>query len=285
MEIDLWYWISEYGKVFCGYLFLMFLWPLVVFHGYLKGKSKRDIFSFCVTVQIVMINTVVLMLGLFGILHIRLVAILFYGIFLAAVLRKGWFQRLLAGKDKIKLQGIPKVKGEWILLMAVVGFGTLYFSYGSFQIHSYGVYDVFLHHGWVNKLAEGKIFPNGIYPEGMHCFIYCLYALFGIRIYSSMLYLQSIHIAVFFLSAYVLLREVFHWRYSPIFVLCLYAVLDIFGGHSMYRLPLTLPMEFGLHTQFLCGAYFARYMKKTGPEQGKRTDLFLFAMAFPSDSG
>lgn len=273
------YWILEYVKVLAGYTFLMFLWPSVVFGEYLKGKSKRDIFSFCVTVQIVMINTVVLMLGLFGILHIRLVAILFYGIFLAAVLRKGWFQRLLAGKDKIKLQGIPKVKGEWILLMAVVGFGTLYFSYGSFQIHSYGVYDVFLHHGWVNKLAEGKIFPNGIYPEGMHCFIYCLYALFGIRIYSSMLYLQSIHIAVFFLSAYVLLREVFHWRYSPIFVLCLYAVLDIFGGHSMYRLPLTLPMEFGLHTQFLCGAYFARYMKKTGPEQGKRTDLFLFAMA------
>lgn len=192
------YWILEYVKVLAGYTFLMFLWPSVVFGEYLKGKSKRDIFSFCVTVQIVIINTVVLMLGLFGILHIRLVAILFYGIFLAAVLRKGWFQRLLAGKDKIKLQGIPKVKGEWILLMAVVGFGTLYFSYGSFQIHSYGVYDVFLHHGWVNKLAEGKIFPNGIYPEGMHCFIYCLYALFGIRIYSSMLYLQSIHIAVFF---------------------------------------------------------------------------------------
>lgn len=273
------YWILEYVKILAGYIFLMFIWPSVVFEEYLKGKSKRDYFSFCVTVQIVVINTVVLVLGLLGILNTGVTAIIFYGIFFAAVLRKRRFKRLLAGNDRIKPDGFPKVSGETVLLTAVVGFGTLYFSYGAFQIHSYGVYDVFLHHGWVNKLAEGKIFPNGIYPEGMHCFIYCLYALFGIRIYSSMLYFQSIHIAAFFLSAYILLREVFYWRYSPIFALCLYMVLDIFGGHSMYRLSLTLPMEFGLHTQFLCGAYFIRYMKKAGTMIRKETDLFLFMTA------
>lgn len=273
------YWILEYVKILAGYIFLMFIWPSVVFEEYLKGKSKRDYFSFCVTVQIVVINTVVLVLGLLGILNTGAVAIIFYGIFLSAVLRKRRSKRLLEGNGRIRPHRFPKVTGEMILLIVVLGFGTLYFSYGAFRIHSYGVYDVFLHHGWVNKLAEGKIFPDGIYPEGMHCFIYCLYALFGIRIYSSMLYFQSIHITAFFLSAYVLLREVFHWRYSPIFALGLYMVLDIFGGHSMYRLSLTLPMEFGLHTQFLCGAYFIRYMKDSGPVLRKKTDLFLFMMA------
>ena len=24
------YWIGEYGKVFCGYMFFMFIWPSVV---------------------------------------------------------------------------------------------------------------------------------------------------------------------------------------------------------------------------------------------------------------
>lgn len=273
------YWILEYMKILAGYIFVMFIWPSVVFGEYLKGKSKRDYFSFCVTVQIVIINTVVLMLGLLGILNTGLVAVIFYGIFLAAVLKKRWPQRLLAGNYKIKLDKLPKVTGETVLLMVVIGFGTLYFSYGAFQIHSYGVYDVFLHHGWVNKLAEGEIFPNGIYPEGMHCFIYCLHALLGIRSYSIMLYLQSIHIVVFFLSAYILLREVFRWRYLPVLVFCFYMILDIEGGHSMYRLSLTLPMEFGLHTQFLCGAYLVRYIKNTGPVQGKGTDLFLFMMA------
>ena len=31
--MDIWYWIPEYGKVFFGYLFLMFLWPSVVFRN------------------------------------------------------------------------------------------------------------------------------------------------------------------------------------------------------------------------------------------------------------
>ncbi len=82
------YWILEYMKILAGYIFVMFIWPSVVFGEYLKGKSKRDYFSFCVTVQIVIINTVVLMLGLLGILNTGLVAVIFYGIFLAAVLKK-----------------------------------------------------------------------------------------------------------------------------------------------------------------------------------------------------
>lgn len=273
------YWILEYVKILAGYIFLMFIWPSAVFGEYLKGKSKRDYFSFCVTVQIVLINTVVLVSGLIGILSTRLMATIFYGIFLVAVLRRRWPQRLLAGEYKSTLYSFVKMTRESILLIAVAGFGMLYFSYGAFQIHSYGIYDVFVHHGWVNELARGTIFPKGIYPQGMHCFIYLLHALFGIRIYSIMLYLQSIHIVCFFLSAYILLREVFYWRYSPVFALCLWITLDIFEGHSIYRLQLTMPMEFGLHTQFLCGACFIRYMKNTGPEIQKRTDLFLFLMA------
>ncbi len=299
------YWILEYVKILGGYLFLMFLWPSVVFGAYLREKSKKYRFSFCVTVQIVIINTVVLLSGLLGILSTGLTAVIFYGIFLAAILRKPWVKTFLTSNNEVRRRQFQSMKkemkshfqvsgydiyarlGEYILLAVVILFGMLYFSYGAFQVHSYGVYDVFVHHGWVNKLVEGQVFPNGIYPEGMHCFIYCLYALFGIRIYSSMLYLQSVHIVLFFLSAYILLREVFGWRYSPIFALCLYMILDREGGHSMYRLSLTMPMEFGLHTQFLCGAYLVRYLKRAGYviQRGKISkfrwdeNLFLFMMA------
>ena len=58
--IDTWYWMAEYGKVFFGYLFFMFIWPSSVFEGHLKEKSKAYRFSFCVTVQVVLANTVVL---------------------------------------------------------------------------------------------------------------------------------------------------------------------------------------------------------------------------------
>lgn len=63
------YWILEYVKVFGGYIFLMFIWPTVVFGKHLRKKSKIYHFNFCVTVQIVLINTVVLVMGFFRILN------------------------------------------------------------------------------------------------------------------------------------------------------------------------------------------------------------------------
>ena len=86
--MDTVYWIIEYGKVFCGYLFLMYIWPSVVFGGHLKDKTRTYRFSFCVTVQVVIVNTVVLMLGLFHVLNRWTVVLLFYGIFMCVCVKK-----------------------------------------------------------------------------------------------------------------------------------------------------------------------------------------------------
>ena len=253
------YWTIEYIKVGGGYLFLLFIWPLVVFWNYLKEKSRIFRFSFCVTVQIIIVNTVVLMLGLLHILNGKVVCGLFYGTFLISVVKIAVKSNVLQSVRFFK-ENIYSRIGEYTLLLIVIIYGMFYFSYGSFQIHSYGQYDTMIHHGWVNKMVEGQIFSEGIYPEAMHSFIYCLYALFGIRIYSIMLFLQCFHVVVFFLAAYCLMREVFRWRYSPILVLGLYLTMD-FTVSSMARLQSTLPMEFGLHTQFLCALYLVKYLK------------------------
>ncbi|RRK30264.1 hypothetical protein EBB54_01870 [Schaedlerella arabinosiphila] len=281
------FWILEYLKVFSGYIFLMFIWPTVVFWNHLRSKSKIYHFSFCVTVQIVLINTIVLMMGLLHILNDRTCVWFFTCIFLLSICQRikaltFQYEESADSGIKVLLQSYSeKVRGlfrlgkdsrsgiwEYILLFVVICFGMVYFSYGAFQVHCYGQTDIMTHHQWVNHLTEGKIYPDGIYPEAMHCFIYCLYALFGIRIYSIMMYLQCIHIMVFFISAYVLLREVFYWRYTSIFVLCLYMTLNInvpTCEYSIYRLQMTLPMEFGLHTQFLCALFLIRYLKKIRP--------------------
>ena len=268
MEIDLWYWISEYGKVFCGYLFLMLLWPLVVFHGYLKGKSKTFCFGFCTAVTVVIANTAVLGLGLFHILDQWLIRLGFYGVFAGALFKNtaGYLDRkykkmmeakfpdfrVLYGKYRVLVivilffgvsyTYIKKVihclsfhyikkslqPGNWLkikvqikefiwnlgrraarlfwkygLLLAVMVFGMMYFSYGAFKVCSYGVGDLYTHHKWIYGLIEGELFVEGIYPAGMHCFTYCLNTLFGIRVYSILLFLQGIHVAVFFLAVYL----------------------------------------------------------------------------------
>lgn len=179
---------------------------------------------------------------------------------------------------------------EYAVLAVLLVFGMIYFSYGAFQTPSYGFGDLYIHHEWIYGLMEGKIFSAGVYPEAMHCFIYCLDALFGIRVYSSLLFLQGIHVTVFLISAYLLLKEIFHWKYTPLLVLALFLTLDVVSAdqvYSMFRLQITLPLEFGLHTQFLCALFLLRYLKYAHEmkRQEKLTsccwdeNLFLFFMS------
>ncbi|MCD7837078.1 MAG: hypothetical protein LUG83_10660, partial [Lachnospiraceae bacterium] len=81
------YWIFEYIKVFLAYMFVMYVWPMTVFRGFLKGKSHTFCFAFCVTAQVILINDVVLFLGLFNLLNSWLVRLLFYGTFIFSVIR------------------------------------------------------------------------------------------------------------------------------------------------------------------------------------------------------
>lgn len=339
--VDLLYWVLEYGKVLFGYMFLIFLWPSVVFHGYLKNKTRSWRFSFCVTVPIVIINTVVLMMGLIHVLDFAVVKLIFYGVFVGAFLknaavcmdseyRKAGFDKfpnvsVLFSKygfvisvcafalsyliylkravnylfpryiEKVKACDrkyvvmrmknsvhdiiIPEIK-RYGLLGAVVIYGMVYFSYGAFQVHSYGYGDLYIHHEWIYGLVEGKEFAGGVYPEAMHCFIYCIHTLFGVRIFSILLFMQGIHVAVFLISGYLLLRKVFHWRYTPVLVLMLFLSLDLNNAdsiHNMFRLQITMPMEFGLHTVFLSALYLTKYLYNDHAGTGEKKDLFLFA--------
>lgn len=291
--MELLYWGAEYTKVLGAYLFLMFLWPSVVFRTYLRNKSHMYRFSFCVTVQIVLITTAVLVPGLFHLLNQKAVAAGFYGVFLVSLWpRRQERQRMAGAVRKLRFRFPPRpdrwVRGlvwdfwwrtgpkvfDYAVLAMVIAFGMAYFSYGAFQIHSYGGGDLYSHHAWIYGLMQGRIFSDGVYPEAMHCFVYCIHTLFGIRVDSILLFLQNIHVAVFLLSACLLMRQVFSWRYTPLFVLALFLTLDVVSAdeiYAMYRLQLSLPLEFGLHTQFLCALYLNRYLK-----EGSREDLFLF---------
>lgn len=269
-------WSLEYIKVFSGYIFLMFIWPMTVFWNYLKNKGKIFRFCFCVVVQICIINTSILMLGLFNILNKALVSGLFYGVFVSVIIyrNRNILRNRAMCKESLKAFIWVRVRGLWhdlrpqiieyMVLFLVITYGMIYFSYGAFQIYSYGQYDIPIHHMWVNELVKGNVFPEGIYPQAMHCFIYSLSTIFNIRVYSIMLFLQGIHVAVFLISAYCLLKEVFQWRYTPILILGLYLTMDFNFKWSMTRLQQTLPLEFGLYTQFLCAMYLIRYLKKAG---------------------
>lgn len=315
------YWGCQYAAVLLGYYALMFLWPSVVFRRHLRQKGKLYRFSFCLTVQIVLINTVILGLGLFHILNRWTVLLIFYGIPVLSCLRGITREDLLRQVDRIYrvaagacgirsiIHGGMKAVtggfrkqcanlwktlrphlGEYMILFVILIYGMIYYSYGAFQDYSYGFGDLYVHHSWIYGLQNGKIFSGGVYPEGMHCFIYCLHILFGIRIYSILLFLAGIHVTAFLISVYGLLREVFHSRYIPLFALALFLVLDLRSVNAVYamsRLQFTIPQEFGLFAQFLCARYLVRFLKseRHASFRGKRSryfwdeNLFLFMMA------
>ncbi len=287
------YWVLEFSKVFFAYIFILFVWPMTVFRKYLRGKSLTFRFGFCATVQIVIVNTAVLTLGLLHILNPWIIRVLFYGTFVYSIVKdikigekqKKQIGRLLVGTYGMKSFGsnistiiIDRIKGikksflnmmrshwwEYGLFAIILIYGVTYFSYGAFQDYSYGFGDMYPHNAWVYGLLNGQIFSAGVYPEGMHCFIYSMHVLFDIRVYSCMLFTAGIHTLVFLVSAYALLKEVFRWKYSPMLALTLFLTVDLMcinEIYSMSRLQWTIPQDFGLYTQFLCAAFLLRYLK------------------------
>ena len=105
------YWAVEYGKVFIAYMALMYIWPMVVFRKYLAPKSRTYCFAFCSTVQVVIVNTVVLLLGLVHLLNRWTMILVFYGVFIGSILWKRKFhgdgirkiRQVLVGTRGVKL--------------------------------------------------------------------------------------------------------------------------------------------------------------------------------------
>ena len=98
----------------------------------------------------------------------------------------------------------------------------------------------------------------------MHCFIYAMRVLFGVKIYSSQLFLAGIHVAVFSGQRVSAAEGIIcmGWNRGA----CTGVVPDrgslcIDEIFSMSRLQWTLPQEFGLYTQFLCALFLLRCLK------------------------
>lgn len=307
------YWIVEFIKVLSGYIFLMYLWPSVIFRKKLSGKSLTFQFAFCSTVSILLSNTIILSLGLFHILNEGIVRWIYYGIFFLSIFKEKELRRYIFAHIKRTLSGTQgwkllifrqaeslkiiivnsfqqlnkKIKGrriEYGILFVLIVFAVAYFSYGAFQCHSYGWGDMYVHHAWIYGLKEGKIFSAGIYPEAMHCFIYCMNDLFGISVYSCMMFLGEIHVSALLLAIYCFLREVMKSKYTVYLVLAAFLTIDMVCVDEIYgmsRMQYTIPQEFGLYTQFLCALYLVRFLRRN-PEEGKakrkvwNDDLFLF---------
>lgn len=313
------YWIFEYGKVLAAYAFILYVWPSVVFRKYLSKKGHAYRFAFCSTFMIMLLNTVVLMLGIMKLLNLWVIRILFYGplVYIAGKWVYGnwdktiYIKYLITGiyspkrffadvfaqignAVKVSIRRlINKIRPNllvYIMMTAVVIYGMIYFSWSAFSERYFGTSDIYVHHSWTDMLTNGKAFGAGVYPEGMHCFVYGMNALCGVEIYSCLLFLGGIHISAFLAAAYLFFREMLPWKFSGVLALVLFLILRLDHAHmvgSMNRLQMALPQEFALHAVLLCATFLLRFLRQAPAArfQWKRwrfcrdENLLIFMMA------
>lgn len=286
-------------KVGAAYAALFYVWPCILFRNVLRNRGLTFRFLFCGIVQPLLISTAILTLGLFHILNVWLVQTLFWGSLAVSVVRPlirkhqqgdlsarlplralltrsyGWklflsrIARIMAVWWKKIWQQYRKRTVEYIVLAVIVLFGMAFFLNGAFHDYSFGCYDQYVHYRWTRGLLEGEIFSEGIYPEGMHCFLYALHALFRVSLHSCVVFLAGIHnSSTFILAAYCLLKELLGSRHTPLFVLAAWLVFDGIGPAgldaiwSVSRMAWTLPEEFTLYLIFLCPLVILRYFRE-----------------------
>ena len=312
------YWILQYAGVLASYLLVMFIWPGIVFNRFLKGRSFTESFSFCLVSSVTIVNTFVLLLGLCHVLHPVVFCIFFYGILLYVITgriiknksiietcerffkgtvgRRSLYAR--AGKRlkekrqlmSVRLKSRLRERGmEYLILLVLLVYAAIYFGYGLFDSYSYAAPDLVVHNKWIYGLTEGSIFSGGIYPEGMHCFIYAMHVVTGIDIYSSLLFVGHINSIVIILSVYILLKEIFAKRYTALIAIGMFLVFNTMTVNSVVaisRLTWTLPQEFGFPAMFLTGAFLLRFLRKgfvSGEKKrdipGNNFDLLIFSLA------
>ena len=301
-------------KVGAAYAALLYIWPCILFRGVLRNKGLTFRFLFCSMVQPVLLSTAVLTMGVLHILNVWIVRALFWGaltVSLLGPLRErlreggvrlrlplhalitrsyGWKLFFFRIKEALALWWKKSWRQyrerfvEYFILAAILLFGMAFFLNGAFQDYSFGCNDEYTHYRWASALLNGEIFSGGIYPEGMHCFLYALHVLFGVKLHSCVLFLAGIHnSSTFLLAAYCLLKVLFRNRHVPLFVLTAWISFDGIGSaalESMTRMAWTLPEEFALYMVFLCPLVMLRYLwEQHKPEKWYRDENLLLLMA------
>jgi len=310
-------WLGDYARLLAAYGFVMYLWPLVVFRGHLKGRNRAYRFAFCATVSVMTADAVVLLLGFLHALNTPVLALFYwttFGVRLIGRHKPRWLddlRRVQAGTmspRRLRLRwrtaagrriraGLARARAatsgrraEYGLLLALIAFATLYFGVGAFETRSFGFGDQYVHLAWIDGLRRGVVFRDGVYPLAMHCVIDVTCSLSGVSTYAGVLFFADIHLSALLVCAYLFMRAIFRGRFVPLIALTIFLTVDqlcVDGVYGMSRLGWTLPLEFALYAVWLCAWSMLRFLRSL--ERGARRpglralladeNLFIFTMA------
>ncbi len=280
------YYLSMIG-VYSVLTILLFVFPLIMWRSYLRGKGMAFRFLFCVITQTAYISNLVILLGFLKIAS-WFTLILGLAAEYAIVRWKTSWRAISADRTEpfslkravkgFKLSKVSSwLKHKWletamklssftkwplwkwfcdnylvvIALAAAVIYNMLFLNHSLLTDgHSYQASDIPVHLSWVYQLMHGTLFSDGIYPFYMHSMIYATTTLSGIHLREVSLYYGVYQTLLLILSSYCLAKRLFCNKYLALMPVMLFSVLM-----NQTRYVASLPQECGMFAT-MCIAYF-----------------------------
>jgi hypothetical protein len=150
------------------------------------------------------------------------------------------------------------IKKNWfevILLGVLLLYNIWFLTYKVNLYHCYQFSDVPVHQSWIYELEHGTLFYNGIYPFGMHAMVYIIRIIFRLNLREILLYAGAYQTLLLMIGLYLLAREVFRGKYTPVA-----AVIIISLMLNQGRYAASLPQEAGMYAVTGLAYFMIRYM-------------------------
>lgn len=269
-----------------------FLIPLLVWNRHLRNRDYSYRFWFCIITQASLQINLVLLLGFFNICNpvtIIISNVLIYGLIIWNYSDKKFFHLCMemgrnlwkAYKEKRFLRYLmnsikqwlkklmirirhwniwPYIRRNWIeiaLLLGLIFYNIWFLTYNVLSYHSYQFSDIPVHQSWIYGLEQGTLFSDGIYPFGMHAMIYFIRSIFRLDLREILLYAGAYQTVIMVIGLYLLARQIFKAKYSPIAVILIFSFMLNQGRYGA-----SLPQEFGMYVAVGTAYFMIRYLHK-----------------------
>lgn len=269
-----------------------FLIPLFVWKNYLRARSYAYRFWFCIISQAFIQINLVIALGIFNILN-RYTFIIF-NILIYILIKWNYSNKLIfynlkiifadlwtsykdgrflrhisssfANALKSKYRDIRKwsiwtyLINNWfktILILGIFIYNIWFFTYTLMSYHSYQFSDIPVHQSWIYELEQGNLYVDGIYPYGMHIMIYFIRAFFNINLREILLYHGTYQFLILLIGIYLLAKEVFKGKYTPLAVIVITSFMVNQGRYAA-----SLPQEAGMFLVIAITYFMIRFLHK-----------------------
>lgn len=290
MIIDTGAYVMSLILVLIGSIVRDFVIPLFVWKKHLKDKNYSYRFMFCIITQAALQINLVLLLGLFNILNSY--TFVFFNIVIYLLIiwnysNKQFFKDFRSGIKRIWrahkegkftryiLQSLSSfykktfraiwqmpiwkyIKKHWLEVFILIGlaiYNIWFLTHNTITYHSYQFSDIPVHQSWIYQLEQGNIYSEGIYPFGMHSMIYFIRIVFRFNLREIMLYAGAYQTVILIISIYLLSKEIFSGKYTPITTILITSFML-----NQDRYAASLPQEFGMYAVIAMAYFLIRYL-------------------------